>query len=106
MSKSWPSFLDLSNAGITELQYHNLDSLKGTHTHTHAHAHMHTCTHTHAYRVKGYGCFDCTIYLCTTCVPNALDRPEEGARSSGAGVTDGYEAPCGFYNPRTHRGTS
>jgi hypothetical protein len=38
------------------------------------------------------------VCKCTTCL-QCLQRPREGTRSSGAGVVDGYELLCGYWNP-------
>lgn len=36
------------------------------------------------------------ICKCAVCIPGASRRPEGGAISSGTGVTDLCELPCGF----------
>lgn len=41
------------------------------------------------------GCFAHTC-VCTTCTHKPM-RSEEGIRPSGAGVTDGFKAPCGCW---------
>ena len=43
-----------------------------------------------------YGCFAC-MYVCTVWV----QRSEEEVGSSGTGVTDGCELPCGCWEPNS-----